>query len=260
MSSPAAHDGHGSRMSMLQHFTVLRRCLMRLCLGVILGTSVGVLIAPMVLEYIGQPYLQLSQDSLFLVIDPTGAVVAYFRVALLVGLSFSIPNSMYQVITFIWPGMSTREQRWLMASLPAMFMLFLVGVGFAWFILIPPALHFLANFHTDLFQSAWEAGRYIRFVTALLFWMGVAFQMPLVLFVLALLHLVQARTLIRGWRVAVVLTAVAAAAITPTVDPINMLLVMAPLIGLYAISVGLVALASRLTPTHDDHDHESETI
>jgi len=84
-------------------------------------------------------------------------------------------------------------------------------------------------------------------VTSLLFWMGVAFETPLVFFILSLLGVVTARGLIRGWRIAVIASAVAAAFITPTVDPVNMFLVMGPLLGLYVFSILLVAIGWRLS-------------
>jgi sec-independent protein translocase protein TatC len=77
--------------------------------------------------------------------------------------------------------------------------------------------------------------------------MGVSFETPLVLFVLSLLGLVSPKPLIRNWRLAIVLSAAAAALITPTVDPVNMFLVMAPLMMLYLISIGLVAIGIRIS-------------
>ncbi len=147
---------------------------------------------------------------------------------------------------FITPAMTRTEKRYFMSALPAVFILFLVGVAFAWFVLIPPALLFLEGFEEGLFNSQWEAGRYITFVTNLLFWMGVAFETPLVLFILSLIGFVRARPLINNWRLAIVISAVAAAMITPTVDPVNMMLVMGPLLALYLVSIFLVMIGSRM--------------
>jgi sec-independent protein translocase protein TatC len=109
-----------------------------------------------------------------------------------------------------------------------------------------PALGFLEGFQTDIFRPEWTADLYLSFVTSLLFWMGVAFQTPLILFVLSLIGIVDAPGLRRAWRVAVVGAAAASAFITPTVDPVNMMLVMAPLIGLYIISIFLVMIGQRI--------------
>jgi sec-independent protein translocase protein TatC len=86
---------------------------------------------------------------------------------------------------------------------------------------------------------------YIEFVTGLMFWVGVVFEMPLVMFMLAKLGIVTADFLLKGWRYALIIIAVAAAVITPTSDPINMGILMVPLITLYFLSVGLAAIAGR---------------
>jgi sec-independent protein translocase protein TatC len=121
-----------------------------------------------------------------------------------------------------------------------------VGIVFTWYLLIPPAINFFAGFQPELFQNFWTADRYLGFVTALLFWMGVAFEAPLIFFVVSLLGMVTAKTLLKNWRVAIVGAAVAAALITPTVDPVNMMLVMGPLMALYLLSIGLVLIGGRM--------------
>ena len=86
--------------------------------------------------------------------------------------------------------------------------------------------------------------RYINFVSGLMFWIGVAFEFPLVIFILSLMGIVKPGILAKQWRIAVVIIAIAAAAITPTVDPVNMALVMGPMIVLYFLSIGLSFLAA----------------
>jgi sec-independent protein translocase protein TatC len=109
--------------------------------------------------------------------------------------------------------------------------------------MVPAALGFLSDFESEVFKPEWTADRYIAFLTSLLFWIGVAFEMPVVVFVLARLGILGPRPLIRNWRLAVVLITIVAAMITPTVDPFNMLLVTGPLILLYLVSIGLAVLA-----------------
>jgi sec-independent protein translocase protein TatC len=86
---------------------------------------------------------------------------------------------------------------------------------------------------------------YVRFVTAILFWIGIAFQFPLVIYVLARIGLVSARFLLDQWRLAIVIIAIISAMITPTIDPINMAIVMTPLVVLYFLSIGLASIAQR---------------
>ncbi|PJF33401.1 MAG: twin-arginine translocase subunit TatC, partial [Phototrophicales bacterium] len=125
-------------------------------------------------------------------------------------------------------------------------------VLFSWFVLMPPALGFLEGFQPTIFEPEWTADLYLSFVTSLIFWMGVAFQTPLVFFLVSLLGLVSARTLITQWRIAVIGASIAAALITPTIDPVNMFLVMAPLLTLYALSIILVYIGRKISGIDND--------
>jgi sec-independent protein translocase protein TatC len=236
-------DGHAAQMSLLEHIDELRARLTKALLSLVLGTVVGFFFAAEVMAFLQAPY-----GERFKALGPTDAVVEFFRVALLLGGIIAIPIITYQLLMFILPGLTNKERRFVLMALPAVFGLFLLGVFFSWYILIPPALNFLENFQPTLFESEWTAELYLGFITSLIFWMGVAFQTPLVFFVVSLLGFVTPRTLIRNWRIAVVGAAGAAALITPTVDPVNMFLVMAPLLTLYAFSIFLVAIGSRMNP------------
>lgn len=233
-------DGQAARMSFMEHLVELRNRVLKAVIALALGSIAGMIVAVPVLHYLQAPY-----GERFIVLGPTGGVVSYFRVALMVGAIIAIPVITYQLLMFIVPGLTNREQRYLLTALPFITLLFLAGVAFAWFVLLPPALDFLQNFQSDLFLAEWTADLYLGFVTSLLFWMGVAFETPLIFFVLALLGLVGAKVLIKNWRIAVVGAAVAAAFITPTIDPVNMMLVMGPLLVLYAFSIILVTIGRR---------------
>lgn len=242
-------DDEQLRMGILEHLAELRQRLLRSFIALAVGVGVGILLAEPVLEILLQPYRDINPEEArrLLVLGPTGAVVNYFRVALLVGGVIAVPAITYQIMMFVLPGLTKRERRYVLMTLPAISALFVVGILFAWYILMPPAMAFLESFQSDIFRAEWAANEYLSFVTAILFWMGVAFELPLVLFVLSLLGVVRAGALMRHWRVAIVLSAVAAAIITPTVDPVNMFLVMGPLVALYGISIILVLFGQRLT-------------
>jgi sec-independent protein translocase protein TatC len=250
MTTPDNIPDDESRMSLWEHLDELRQRSLKTFLGLVVTTIISVFLADAAFDVLRTPYCNLVDEAercQLVVLGPTGSVVAYFRVALMLGAALAIPLITYQLMMFILPGLTRKERRWVLLSLPAITILFIVGVVFAWYILMPPALGFLEGFQPALFEPEWTAALYIRFVTSLLFWMGVAFETPLVFFVLSLLGVVRSGTLIRNWRIAVVLAAVAAAFITPTVDPVNMFLVMGPLLVLYVISILLVMLGYRLS-------------
>lgn len=261
-------DGHGGRMGFFEHLDELRKRLVRAALALVIGTGIGLALAGPSLEYLQEPYCkivalndaaaageEIDPDNItlnpercrFQTLGPTGGVVAYFRVSLMLGAIIAIPMITYQLLMFIFPGLTRKEKRIVVLSLPAVTLLFLIGTGFSWFVLMPPALGFLEGFQQNLFRSEWTADLYLSFITSLIFWMGVAFETPLVFFVLGLLGLVGVRPLIANWRLAIVGAAVAAALITPTIDPVNMGLVMGPLLALYVLSIGLVYIARRIS-------------
>jgi sec-independent protein translocase protein TatC len=117
------------------------------------------------------------------------------------------------------------------------------GVAFAYFVMLPSAIPFLQGFLSDIITQQWAIGEYLSFVTALLFWVGVSFELPLFVFFLAKIGLITAKMHRKNRKYAFLVIAVVAALITPTVDPFNMALVMAPLIVLYELGVILASLA-----------------
>jgi sec-independent protein translocase protein TatC len=239
-------DGHALRMGFFEHFAELRDRIIRAFLALTVGTIIGFFFAQQGLEILREPFCNLAADCEFQLLDPTGGIIIYFRVALLIGGILAIPMMTYQFMAFIIPGLTNKERRMVFMALPAITGLFLIGVFFAWFILIPPALTFLNGFLSDTFRPEWTADGYLSFTTSLIFWMGVAFETPLVFFVLSVLGIVTPGGLAQNWRIAIVGAAIAAAFITPTIDPVNMFLVMGPLLALYLVSIFLTVIGARI--------------
>lgn len=245
----AIEDGHEMRMGFFEHLTELRQRLTKAVICLVIGTVVGFGLAGPALEILRGPYCLIREPDPceLLIIDPTGTIIVYFRVALMIGGILSIPMMTYQLLMFILPGLTRREKRYVLGSIPATTFLFFIGAFFAWFVLMPPALGFLEGFQPTIFEPEWTADLYLSFVTSLVFWMGVAFQTPLVFFLVSLLGFLRAETLIQQWRIAVIGASIAAALITPTIDPVNMFLVMAPLLALYALSIVLVFFGRKIS-------------
>jgi sec-independent protein translocase protein TatC len=175
-------------------------------------------------------------------LNPLDSISIIFRVSFTVGTALSLPVIIYQVIAFMAPGLYPHERRGILMTVPAILVLFGIGGSFAFFVLLPVAVGFLSSIFTGVFRQDWAADTYLNFVTRLVFWIGVSFEMPLVVAVLARMGFVSGPALLKVWRQAFVVIAIVAAAITPTVDPVNMAIVMLPLIALYFSSVGLAYL------------------
>jgi len=225
-------------MPIMGHLRELRNVLIKCAIVLAITTALCFVFTTQILQFLIAPYGGVLET-----IDPTENVVTYFRVALLAGAVLAMPFLVYFVWSFIAPGLESKEKRYVRIIVPGATILFLLGVAFAWGVMLPTAIGFLSSFEPEIFRTSWRAAAYIPFVTSLMFWIGVAFELPLIVFFLAKLKIVTARKLLGWWRFAVVGAAIAAALITPTVDPFNMALVMGPLIMLYLLSIFMAKLA-----------------
>ena len=225
-------------MPIMGHLRELRNVLIKCAIALAFTSAIAFVFTTPILQFLIAPYGNVLET-----IDPTENVTTYFRVALVAGAVLAMPFLVYFIWTFIAPGLEAKEKRYVRFIVPGATILFLIGVAFAWFFMLPAAIRFLSDFEPDIFKTSWRASAYIPFVTSLMFWIGVAFELPLVVFFLAKLKIVTAAQLLKWWRFAVVGAAIVAAVITPTVDPFNMALVMGPLILLYFLSIFMARLA-----------------
>jgi sec-independent protein translocase protein TatC len=240
-----------TNMPILAHLAELRTRLMWALVALVVGSVLAALFTRYLLAFLTEPYCQhlvLPDDATcaqLVTLRPTEAIETYFRIALTAGAIGAMPAILWQIWLFIRPALQPQERRYVYIFLPAGTLLFLTGVLFAWYVLMPPALYFLVNFLSQSINNQWQLAPYIDFVTGFLFWIGVSFQMPLIVWFLARFGLLTPQTMREQWRYAIVGIAVLAAIITPSVDPVTMLLTMAPLTALYLFSIGMAWLGAR---------------
>jgi sec-independent protein translocase protein TatC len=229
-------------MTLADHLRELRERLLKSVIALAIGTAVGLAFAEQILKVLLAPYGPAKQ---LLVTSPISPLTNVFTVSVTTGAILALPFILYQALAFIFPGLLPHEKRWVLIALPLGFGLFLMGVLFAFFVMLPAAVGFLTGIFPSVFNVALTPDDYIPFVAGVMFWMGVAFEMPLIVFVLAKANVINASLMKRHWRWAVVIVAVLAALITPTPDPLNMIIVMVPLLLLYGLSIILAYLARR---------------
>ncbi|MCB9418860.1 MAG: twin-arginine translocase subunit TatC [Ardenticatenaceae bacterium] len=236
----------GREETILAHLNELRIRITWAALSLVITTVLSFVFAEQLLDFLLRPYSASSPLGAELqVLRPTEGIETFFKVSLMAGAIIAMPMILYQLWLFIAPGLTKKERRYVYVFLPSALTLFGLGIAFAWFILVPASVEFLANFLPDVFNPDWTGQEYISFLTTMLFWIGVAFEMPIVVYFIARVGLVTAKTLREQWRVAVVAIAVLAAMITPSIDPVTMLLTMAPLIILYSMSIVLAVVGER---------------
>ena len=224
---------------LLQHLNELRIRVFKAFFALVITTGISFAFSQQLIEYLATPVGGISS---LVSIELTENIAIFMKVSLLGGFVLGMPVIVYQIMAFILPGLKRKEQMWFLVMVPFATLLFATGVLFTWFVMLPSAIPFLTNFMGITTQVRPE--NYFDFITRLMFWLGVCFELPLII-ILAKLKFVTAKQLLSGWRYAVVAMAVIAAAVTPTVDPVNMGLVMAPLMGLYLISILLAAFVGR---------------
>jgi sec-independent protein translocase protein TatC len=226
--------------SFLEHIEELRQRLLRALIALAVGVVISALFTNQLLEWLARPVGGLEKLE---AIEVTENLGVFMQVALLGGALLAMPFIVYQVWQFITPGLEPHEKRYVYMLAPAATLLFIAGAAFAYFVMLPAAVPALLGFAP--IPTRPRPANYVSFVTNLMFWVGISFEMPLFIFFLAKVRLVGPRDLLRNWRVAVFLIALLAALVTPTGDPINMGLVMIPLVVLYILSILLARVAYR---------------
>jgi sec-independent protein translocase protein TatC len=175
---------------------------------------------------------------------PTEMFMTTFKIAILGGIALALPVIIYQVIAFIWPALIyENERRWVFLIVPFASVFFVTGMLFCYYFLLPFALKYLLSFGGGIAAPLPALSDLISFITNLMFWVGMVFETPLVVFFLAKFHIVSYQKLKSFWKYAFLVAAIVGAIITPTPDPFNMMLVAVPIFLLYLIGVFLARFA-----------------
>lgn len=231
-----------TRQLMWDQVEALRMHILRAVLSLVLTVGISFLFTQKIINFLAQPIGGIDKLK---AIEVTESISVFMRVALFSGIALAIPYIAFELWLFAAPGLRPRERKIGLYGIPLATIFFLGGAAFTFFIMLPAALPFLNNFmgiKTELRPQS-----YFSFVTGLMFWLGLSFEFPLVIYVLSAIGIIKPQILSQQWRLAIVLIAIVAAAVTPTIDPVNQGLVMAPMVLLYFLSIGLsyVAYAGR---------------
>lgn len=223
----------GKKLTIIEHLEELRQRLIWSVLALLVATAFSFIFTGRLMEILLIPSGGIKPVFL----KPTEMFITYFKVALVGGAALAMPVIVYQAIKFVVPGLKSGEKKFLYVVIPSASFLFILGIAFGYLVLLPFALRYLLTFGGDIASAFISIGEYISFVTTLLLWMGVAFELPLVIVFLAKLGVVNQKQLRGYWKYALVGAFVVAAIITPTPDPFNQSLVAVPLYLLYEIGV-----------------------
>ena len=232
-------------MTLVDHLEELRNRVLRSLLAVVLGAAACLVFVKPLVKLLEVP----AHGIRFLQLAPGEFLFVSIKVAGYAGLTLALPYVLYEVLAFVLPGLTRRERRLVAPAVAGSALLFAAGLAFAWWALVPAALTFLVNYGADVVEPSWSIERYLDFVLLLMVATALAFQLPVLQLLLGALGLIKARTMLAAWRWVVVIAAIAGAVLTPSTDPVTMLLLSGAITALFLLGVALVALAERLKPS-----------
>ncbi|MCY3773839.1 MAG: twin-arginine translocase subunit TatC [Gemmatimonadetes bacterium] len=247
-------------MSFIEHLEELRRAILKSVLAILVGMVLCFTFADYIINFLLSPTFQenLKTEIEIQAIRPAGMFTAKVNISLLLGFAFALPYVLYNLWTFVSPGLLDKEKKYVPIVIFFCCVLFLVGAAFAFYILIPVMVRFFVQLHVPDIKPQWDIGFYVGLVNKMVLIMGVVFQMPAVVAFLTWLRILNAGVLKRVWRIALVVIFIAAAVITPTGDPYTQTLVAIPLVVLYFISMGIAALIGRSRRKAEEAEEEED--
>jgi sec-independent protein translocase protein TatC len=241
------HDTEG-RMSLGDHLRELRRRFVIAAVAIVVGSVLGWVGYDPLFTRIMAPLRKIAAEREGLVNINFGGITQPFtvqlQVALFVGVIVASPVWLYQVWGFIVPGLTKNEKRTSLAFIGAAVPLFLGGCWLATMV-VPKAVEVLLGFTPQGAANLPDAALYLTFVTRFILAFGLAFLLPVFLVGLNVAHILPARVMLKGWRIAIILIFVFSAMMTPTPDAWTMLALAMPMVALFYAAVGVSTLLDR---------------
>jgi sec-independent protein translocase protein TatC len=229
-------------MTLLEHMEELRDRIVKSVIAIAVAFVAGIFLAGPLLRR-----LQTEANAVdgFDVVSPTDPITLYFKVALYIAIAIALPVLLWQLIGFLAPGLTRKEKRLLYMSMPFVVILFLVGVAYAFLFAAPRALGFLSTFMSGMFEWTPEGNAVITFFLTLMLGLGLAFQLPVVMFILAKLGVASPAKMRSFRKYAILILLILSAIITPSTDPFNMAIVFFPLFLLYEAGILVARVFAR---------------
>ena len=226
-------------MPLVDHLEELRQRVFRSLLAVVVAALGCLVVVKPLVRLLEAPASSIH----FLQLAPGEFLFVSFKVAGYAGLTLALPYVLYQGLAFVLPGLTVRERRLIAPAVAGSAVLFLAGLAFAWWALVPAALRFLVSYGADVVEPLWSIERYLDFVLLLMLATGLAFQLPVLQLLLGLFGLITWKRMLAAWRWVVLAASLAGAVLTPSTDPVTMLLLGGAITVLYLVGVGEVGVS-----------------
>jgi sec-independent protein translocase protein TatC len=236
---------HPDKMSFLEHLEELRSRLVRMVVALSVGFAICWGFREQIFTMMTAPLRKAGFKDQFIFTSPAEALLLYMKMAFFVGIFVASPYILWEIWAFIAPGLYRHEKMYAIPFVLFGSLFFVAGAAFGHFFLFPITFQFLGQFGGPDIRFMPKIDEYYSFYSWFLLGLGLVFQIPVIIFVLARIGLVTPRLLLKGWKWAVVASFVIAAFITPTPDMVNQTALALPMIALYFLGVGVAAFFGR---------------
>ena len=231
--------GSGEReveMTFLDHLEELRWRIIYALIGIVVGAAAcGVFIDFLIDIVLLCPAKKVGADLQNL--KPFGQVFLYFQVAIVGGFILSVPNVFYQLWRFISPALRKHEKKYILSIVVFSSFCFLIGIGFAYFVMLPLTLNFAAHFGTTTIKNQFSIEEYMSIIFSVMLGAGLIFELPMISFFLSKLGILTPVFMRKYRRHAIIIIMVLAAVLSPGTDPVSQLVLAVPLVFLYELSI-----------------------
>lgn len=243
-------------LSLIEHLDELRRRVIYCLIPFVIAMVFSAPFTKTFLAFLRIPAAGVIKELAFF--SPQEVAVVYMKIAIFSGLILSLPVILYQIWGFISPAVGEKQKTYIISFVFWAFFAFVSGCAFGYLLLVPFSLKFLIGLAGAELTPVISLSKYIGFVLALIVGCGITFELPVVVWLLARLGIVNSRFLRKKRRYAIAIIFIAAAVITPTTDPINMTLMALPMLVLYEISIWICHWNQKGTNTHELETNRNE--
>ena len=235
--------------SLIDHLRDLRVCLIKSAWAIAIGTCVAYYFSDYIFDFIRHPAVKYLPNGGLVFTHPMDKFMAHLKISVFSGIIGSAPVWLYQIWSFIAPGLYQKEKKYALSFIFSGTFLFLGGAAFCYYLVLPAAFQFLFNFGGDIDKPMITITEYLEFVVQMSLMFGISFELPLILVMLGVTGIVSAEFLRKKRRLLWMVLAIVSAVLTPTPDALSMFMLLIPMILLFEIAIFLVARVEKKSGT-----------